>query len=415
MQRIRNISLAWSAVLMVVMAGASHATPSANGATVETRTFNDCPLSNLTVNNNYPNAVTITDEMNALCVGFANLHSWSFSADGGATSAAFNNNSNFTFGADVTISGAGEGEGGLRLSPWYGKFVDGRFMLNVTSGEIACFGGALPFYSFTGNHSVTYTRGTTVRMEVTYRAHDLFSTEPASIQYRLISNGTTYDSPVLPFGIQNTAECDPNGLFGCLNDGRAGGYFQPRANSAASLTADFANPDAASLELRTFNDCPVSTLTTVNNYPAVVSISDAMSSLCVGFANLHSWSFSEDGGTTAAAYHNNSNYRYSADFKAVVVFHVTNPNPVVAGTPCNIRGRVLAIHGRADPVTPKPKMDALEEELTKAKVDWHIVTFGRGVHSFCDPTADNPAATQYDEKLCRTSYMLMRDFFAETL
>jgi dienelactone hydrolase len=69
----------------------------------------------------------------------------------------------------------------------------------------------------------------------------------------------------------------------------------------------------------------------------------------------------------------------------------------------------------ADPVTPKPMMDALEEELTKAKVDWHIVTFGRGVHSFCDPTAHDPATTQYDEKLCRTSYMLMRDFFAETL
>jgi len=107
--------------------------------------------------------------------------------------------------------------------------------------------------------------------------------------------------------------------------------------------------------------------------------------------------------------------RAGADFKAVVVFHVTNPNPVVAGTPCNINGRVLAIHGRADPVTPKPMMDALEDELTKAKVDWHIVTFGRGVHSFCDPTANNPAATQYDEKLCRTSYVLMRDFFAETL
>src|SRR4051812_34546418 len=107
--------------------------------------------------------------------------------------------------------------------------------------------------------------------------------------------------------------------------------------------------------------------------------------------------------------------RAGADFAAVVVFHVTNPNPVVPGTPCNIKGKVLAIHGRADPVTPKPMMDALEEELTKAKVDWHVVTFGRGVHSFCDPTVNNPASTQYDEKLCRTSYMLMRDFFEETL
>ena len=76
---------------------------------------------------------------------------------------------------------------------------------------------------------------------------------------------------------------------------------------------------------------------------------------------------------------------------------------------------MLAIHGRADPVTPKPMMDAFEDELTKAKVDWHIVMFGRGVHSFCDRDRQRPAADAYDEKLCRKSYMLMRDFFAETL
>jgi dienelactone hydrolase len=108
--------------------------------------------------------------------------------------------------------------------------------------------------------------------------------------------------------------------------------------------------------------------------------------------------------------------RAGADFKALVVFHVTNPNPVVPDAPCNIKGRVLAIHGRIDPVTPKAKMDAFEEEMTKAKVDWQVMMFGPpAVHSFCDPTAQNPAATQYDEKLCRKSYMLMRDFFAETL
>jgi dienelactone hydrolase len=106
--------------------------------------------------------------------------------------------------------------------------------------------------------------------------------------------------------------------------------------------------------------------------------------------------------------------RSGADFKALVVFHVTNPNPVVPGTPCNIKGRVLAIHGSADPVTPKPMMDAFEEELTNASVDWQVMMFGGAVHSFCDPTA-NAGPTRYDAQLCRKSYMLMRDFFAETL
>jgi dienelactone hydrolase len=101
--------------------------------------------------------------------------------------------------------------------------------------------------------------------------------------------------------------------------------------------------------------------------------------------------------------------RAGVDFRAVVVFHVTNPNPVVAGTPTNIKGRVLAIHGSADPVTPKPMMDAFTEELTKAQIDWQVMMFGGAVHSFCDPT--NKA---YSEKLARKSYMLMTDFFAET-
>jgi dienelactone hydrolase len=106
--------------------------------------------------------------------------------------------------------------------------------------------------------------------------------------------------------------------------------------------------------------------------------------------------------------------RAGADFKAYVVFHVTNPNPVVPGTPCNIKGRVMAIHGSADPVTPKPMMDAFEEEMTKANVDWQVMMFGGAVHSFCDPTV-HAGALRYDEKLCRKSYMLMRDFFTETL
>jgi len=106
--------------------------------------------------------------------------------------------------------------------------------------------------------------------------------------------------------------------------------------------------------------------------------------------------------------------RAGADFAAVVVFHVTNPNPVVAGTPCNIKGRVLAIHGSADPVTPKPMMDAFEEEMAGAKIDWQVMMFGGAVHSFCDPTV-NSGPTRYDEKLCRKSYRLMRDFFDETL
>src|SRR5215471_5364662 len=241
MKRTGTLSLAWVAALTMVIAGAARATPTVNGAMITLRTFNDCPISTVTATNNYPASIQITDVMDTLCVGFANLHGFSLSSDGGATAAVFNNNSNFHIAADFKIDGPGEGEGGLRISPWYGQFVDGRMMANATTGEITCFGGALPFYSFTVNHGITYTRGTTIHFEATYLANELVSTSPATIQYRVVYGGNTYDSPVLPFGEQNPAECDPHGLFGMLNDGRAGGYFQPRANTGASLTATWSS------------------------------------------------------------------------------------------------------------------------------------------------------------------------------
>ena len=323
MKRIGLITILGSVVLTLVLSGASYATPQVNGATIETRTFNDCALSVLTTSNNYPASIAITDQMDTLCVGFANLHSFSFSA-GGDTAAVFDNNSNFHVAADVTIAGEGEGEGGLRISPWYGKYTDGRFMLNATTGEIAAFGGALPFYSFTVNHGISYTKGATAHLEVTYLANHLTAANPATIQYRVVLNGNTYDSPVLPFGEQNPAEC-VHGLWGMLNDGRVGGYFQPRANTGASLTATWSNiqfqalpacgttvPSGATIETRTFNDCPLSVLTTSNNYPASIAITDQMDTLCVGFANLHSFSFSA-GGDTAAVFDNNSNFHVAAD------------------------------------------------------------------------------------------------------
>jgi len=304
--------------------GTARATPLPNGASIEARTFNDCGLSTLTVTNNFPASVEITDAMHPACLGFANLHSFSFSEDGGATAAAFANNSSFRFGADFTLSGPGEGEGGLRLSPWWSQLVDGRFMANATSGEIAVFGGRLPFYSFTVNHGISYVKGTTIRFELTYLDNGLSAADPATVQYRAIYGGNTYDSPVLSFDMGNPGEDPPYGLWGMLNDGRAGGYFQVRANTGVALTANWSNveftplgtPDvnAATIEARTFNDCALSTLTTTNNYPTLVEITDEMNPACLGFANLHSFSFSEDGGVTPAVFNNVSIFRFGADF-----------------------------------------------------------------------------------------------------
>lgn len=108
--------------------------------------------------------------------------------------------------------------------------------------------------------------------------------------------------------------------------------------------------------------------------------------------------------------------RAGEDFDAVVVFHITNPGPVVPGTPARFKGRVMAIHGADDPATPKAMMHEFEHELEAAGVDWQTVMFGGARHAFCVPSARKFEAmgTRYDEKLCQRSYRMMHDFFAET-
>lgn len=114
--------------------------------------------------------------------------------------------------------------------------------------------------------------------------------------------------------------------------------------------------------------------------------------------------------------------RAGEDLDALVALHITNPNPLVPETPCNIKGRVLTIHGSADPVTPKAMIDALEAELTAAGVEWQTVMFGGAGHAFCVPSAEPDGqraadlhGIHYDEKLCRASYRMMHEFFEDTV
>ena len=105
--------------------------------------------------------------------------------------------------------------------------------------------------------------------------------------------------------------------------------------------------------------------------------------------------------------------RDGADFSGTVVIHVTLPITVAPNRPNRISGRLLAIHGSDDIVTPKAQIDALEAEMSANGVDWQVMMFGDAPHGFCVHDA-NDALQRYDEKLCKQTYRLMRDFFSET-
>lgn len=231
-----------SALLAIAAVGASSAvalaTPTINGAKINSRVYNDNSASNLTVTNNYPSLVQFNDQN--LTQGFANRHNFRVSGDAGATAQQFANSDAFAISADVTIDGPGNGEGGLQVSPWYSANVDGQFNLRAGgNGEVAVFGGRLPFYSFTSNFGVTYTKGTTVRLSIQYVPNDLTAGSPGRIQY---GYGNLV-SPWLAFNANNPAEVAVYGDYGTLNNAQVGGFVQVLGGASGQngLTASFAN------------------------------------------------------------------------------------------------------------------------------------------------------------------------------
>jgi hypothetical protein len=242
------------------MALSAVAAPTVSGALLNTRVFNDDPGSALNTINNYPTQVQF-DDTTASGAGFANLHNFHLASDP-ITEAVFNNGDSFNFSMDLTISGAGNGEAGLQVAPWWSQNVDGRFNFRTTDGEIAVFGGRLPFYSFTGSQGLTYTKGETVRVGVEYRANSLSMADPATIEYLLTIGGNDYTSGPLAFDEGNPAEDPPYGLWGMLNDARVGGYvqyFTGGSGAGNGLVANYENisyvPEPASLALIAMGAC----------------------------------------------------------------------------------------------------------------------------------------------------------------
>jgi hypothetical protein len=213
--------------------------PDINSVVVKPRLFNDCPGSVFSFTNNYPSLLSMTDT-NQNCVGFANLHTWRLSTDA-VNPAEFENVEAFRFCADLTITGTGEAEAGLQIAPWWSE-SDGRLNVKTTTGEIAAFGGRLPFYSFSdpAGYNMHYDKGETIRLEIIYRPNALTEQNPATIEYIVDGNS----SGQLPFDMGNPDEDPPHGLWGILTPSQVGGYFQfflDQSGPTGSVTVTWEN------------------------------------------------------------------------------------------------------------------------------------------------------------------------------
>jgi dienelactone hydrolase len=106
--------------------------------------------------------------------------------------------------------------------------------------------------------------------------------------------------------------------------------------------------------------------------------------------------------------------RDGLDLKGVVSFHGgLDSRPLSPGA--TIKAKVLALCGADDPYEKPEDMQAFEQQLRDAKVDYEIVSYGHAVHAFTDAQVDalNQPGAKYNADADHRSWQAMRDFFAE--
>ena len=106
--------------------------------------------------------------------------------------------------------------------------------------------------------------------------------------------------------------------------------------------------------------------------------------------------------------------RSGADIAGVVSFHggLDTPTPADAK---NIRCKVLVLHGADDPYVPSAQVQAFQEEMRAAHVDWQVNLYSDAVHGFTNPNngTDKSKGLAYNEKAALRSWEAMKQFFAE--
>ncbi|MGZ8160361.1 MAG: dienelactone hydrolase family protein [Methylobacter sp.] len=105
--------------------------------------------------------------------------------------------------------------------------------------------------------------------------------------------------------------------------------------------------------------------------------------------------------------------RTGVDIKGAVSFHGLLEAP--GNTQGNvIKAKVLALHGRDDPLVPAEQVLAFEQEMTDAGADWQLHAYGNTMHAFTNPLANDPAfGAVYQPDADRRSWIAMQNFLAE--
>ncbi len=232
---------------VAVMAQAQVST--VNSMYVQGRVFNDFPGSSFSATGTLATGITLTDNNVGAATGWANRHLAQFSADGGASPFSHPGGADtFEMTMDVNLTSNGTTGGFPRrveAGPFIRMPVDGGWvseiqMIITNDGEVAAFGTPIPFYSFTGSQSLTYTQGTTTKIGYRYF-------RDTDGKYKWVWIFGTAESPALtmegslqslPFDFTTQGIRPPYIDGGNPRNPQLGMYFQVMPNGAPAQTVN---------------------------------------------------------------------------------------------------------------------------------------------------------------------------------
>lgn len=174
----RSAATGLVALLAIGLAGAQ--ATGINGCSVHPYVWADFPSSGFNSSGTFPTLIFDDPNVNASgqgtgSGGYANRHLWYSSNDGGTSdyvTTGPNDFFNMTFSINLTaVNQNSRKEAGVFVHTGSGTNLDCQYIITSNSGnagEVAAFGGAFPFYSFTNTGSYRYTEGTTVSMGIRY-------------------------------------------------------------------------------------------------------------------------------------------------------------------------------------------------------------------------------------------------------
>jgi dienelactone hydrolase len=104
--------------------------------------------------------------------------------------------------------------------------------------------------------------------------------------------------------------------------------------------------------------------------------------------------------------------RSGTEINGVVSFHGLLMGSEISNK--GIQAKVLVLHGERDPMVPLTMIDEFQKEMTEAKADWQLHSYGNAYHAFTNPDANDPDfGTQYNKNADQRSWQSMMNFFSE--